>query len=40
MFSASQLALRYLKIVEKSGYSAEKWLRYITRNGKFEVRMV
>jgi AP-2 complex subunit mu-1 len=40
MFSASQLALRYLKIVERSGYTAEKWLRYITRNGKFEVRIV
>jgi AP-2 complex subunit mu-1 len=40
MFSASGLALRYLKIVEKSGYTPEKWLRYVTKNGKFEVRMV
>ena len=40
MFSASGLALRYLKIIEKSGYTPEKWLRYVTKNGKYEVRMV
>ncbi|OHT13914.1 Adaptor complexes medium subunit family protein [Tritrichomonas foetus] len=40
MFSASGLALRYLKVVEKSGYIPEKWLRYVTRAGKYEVRMV
>jgi AP-2 complex subunit mu-1 len=40
MFSASGLALRYLTVVERSGYRPEKWLRYITKSGKFEVRMV
>lgn len=40
MFSASGLALRYLKVVERSGYQADKWLRYVTKAGKFEVRMV
>lgn len=40
MFSASGLALRYLKVVEKSGYIPEKWLRYVTKAGKYEVRMV
>ncbi|OHS95352.1 Adaptor complexes medium subunit family protein [Tritrichomonas foetus] len=40
MFSASGLALRYLKVVEKSGYVPEKWLRYATKAGKYEVRMV
>lgn len=40
MFSASGLALRYLKVVEKSGYVPEKWLRYVTKAGKYEVRMV
>jgi hypothetical protein len=40
MFSASGLALRYLKVVEKSGYVAEKWLRYASKNGKYEVRLV
>jgi AP-2 complex subunit mu-1 len=40
MFSASGLALRYLSVVERSGYQPEKWLRHITKSGKFEVRMV
>ncbi|KAH0785606.1 Adaptor complexes medium subunit family protein [Histomonas meleagridis] len=40
MFSASGLALRYLKVVEKSGYVPQKWLRYTTKAGKYEVRMV
>jgi AP-2 complex subunit mu-1 len=40
MFSASGLALRYLTVVERSGYRPEKWLRYVTKSGKFEVRMV
>jgi AP-2 complex subunit mu-1 len=40
MYSASGLALRYLKVVEKSGYTPEKWLKYVTKAGKFEVRMV
>jgi AP-2 complex subunit mu-1 len=40
MYSASGLALRYLKIVEKSGYVPEKWLKYVTKAGKFEVRMI
>lgn len=40
MFSASGLALRYLKVIEKSGYTPEKWLRYLTKAGKYEVRMV
>ena len=40
MFSASGLSLRYLQVVEKSGYVPEKWLRYSTKAGKYEVRMV
>jgi AP-2 complex subunit mu-1 len=40
MFSASGLVLRYLKVVERTGYKSEKWIRYITKSGKFEVRMV
>jgi hypothetical protein len=40
MFSASGLVLRYLKVVERTGYQSEKWIRYITKSGKFEVRMV
>jgi AP-2 complex subunit mu-1 len=40
MHSASGMALRYLTVVERSGYTPEKWLRYIAKSGKFEVRMV
>lgn len=40
MFSASGLALQYLKIIEKSGYAPEKWLRYATKGGKYEVAMI
>ena len=40
MLSASGLALQYLKVVEKSNYTPEKWIRYLTQAGKYEVRMV
>jgi AP-1 complex subunit mu len=29
----SGIQVRYLKIVEKSGYQALPWVRYITQNG-------
>lgn len=32
-YTASGLQVRYLKIVEKSGYPALPWVRYLTRNG-------
>ena len=28
-----QFQVRYLKIIEKSGYQALPWVRYITQNG-------
>jgi len=31
--------VRYLKIIEKSGYQALPWVRYITQNGDYELRM-
>ena len=40
MFSASGLSMKYIKVVEKSGYTPEKWLRYATKAGKYEVQMV
>ena len=40
MLSASGLALQYLKVVEKSNYVPEKWIRYLTQAGKYEVRMI
>lgn len=32
-FTVSGIQVRYLKVVEKSGYQALPWVRYITRNG-------
>lgn len=32
-YTASGLQVRYLKIVEKSGYPALPWVRYLTQNG-------
>ena len=32
-FYASPFQVRYLKIIEKSGYQALPWVRYITQNG-------
>lgn len=40
MLSASGLALQYLKVVEKSNYTPDKWIRYLTQAGKYEVRMI
>lgn len=38
-FTVSGIQVRYLKIIEKSGYPALPWVRYITKNGKYELRM-
>ena len=32
-FTVSGIQVRYLKIVEKSGYTALPWVRYITQHG-------
>ena len=31
--------VRYLKIIEKSGYQALPWVRYITQNGDYHLRL-
>ena len=38
-FTVSGIQVKYLKISEKSGYNALPWVRYITVNGDYEVRM-
>jgi AP-1 complex subunit mu len=38
-FTVSGLTVRYLRVVEKSGYQAQPWVRYITQNGDYQVRM-
>jgi AP-1 complex subunit mu len=37
-FTMSGIQVRYLKIIEKSGYQALPWVRYITRNGDYQFR--
>jgi len=38
-FTVSGINVRYLKIVERSGYAALPWVRYITQNGDYTIRM-
>ena len=38
-FTVSGVQVRYLKVVEKSGYQALPWVRYITVSGNYEIRM-
>jgi len=38
-FTVSGLQVRYLKIEEKSGYSALPWVRYITQNGEYQIKV-
>ncbi len=38
MFTSSGLSVRYLKVIEKSGYRASKWIKYETRAGTYQIR--
>lgn len=38
-FTTSGIQVRYLKIIEKSGYQALPWVRYITQNGDYQIRV-
>eukprot|EP00299_Pterocystis_sp_00344_P011205 c5182_g1_i1.p1 GENE.c5182_g1_i1~~c5182_g1_i1.p1 ORF type:complete len:453 (-),score=107.96 c5182_g1_i1:121-1404(-) len=38
-FTVSGIQVRYLKIIEKSGYAALPWVRYITQNGDYQIRV-
>ncbi|KAF8368852.1 apm-1 [Pristionchus pacificus] len=37
-YTTSGLQVRYLKIIEKSGYQALPWVRYVTQNGDYQMR--
>ena len=37
-YTVSGLQVRYLKIDEPSGYSGQSWVRYVTRNGDYQIR--
>ncbi|KAJ3289052.1 AP-1 complex subunit mu-1 [Borealophlyctis nickersoniae] len=38
-FTTSGIQVRYLKVVDKSGYQAFPWVRYITQNGDYFLRL-
>ncbi|KAI9341781.1 Mu homology domain-containing protein [Zopfochytrium polystomum] len=38
-FTTSGIQVRYLKVVDKSGYQSFPWVRYITQNGDYALRM-
>jgi AP-1 complex subunit mu len=38
-YTVSGIQVRYLKVVEKSGYQAFPWVRYITKHGDYQLRM-
>ncbi|GAB2223712.1 hypothetical protein Droror1_Dr00004452 [Drosera rotundifolia] len=38
-FTVSGIQVRHLKVIEKSGYMALPWVRYITRAGQYEIRL-
>lgn len=39
-FTVSGIQVRYLKIMEKSGYQAFPYVKYVTKNGEYQIRMV
>ncbi|CAD7702756.1 unnamed protein product [Ostreobium quekettii] len=39
-YTVSGIQVRYLKVIEKSGYQALPWVRYITVAGNYEIRMI
>jgi len=38
MFTASQLKVMFLKVTDKSGYTTNKWVRYVTSAGTYQCR--
>jgi AP-1 complex subunit mu len=38
-FTLSGIQVRYLKVVDKTGYQSFPWVRYITQNGDYLFRM-
>ena len=35
MFTASELRVRFLRVIEKSNYKPIKWIGYITKAGQY-----
>mmetsp|Transcript_13449 Transcript_13449/g.39155 ORF Transcript_13449/g.39155 Transcript_13449/m.39155 type:complete len:434 (-) Transcript_13449:462-1763(-) len=39
MFTASGVYVRYLRVYDKSGYHPNRWVRYMTRAGEYQIRI-
>ncbi|KYQ92704.1 clathrin-adaptor medium chain AP-2 [Tieghemostelium lacteum] len=39
MFTASGFHVTFLKVIEKSNYTPIKWVRYLTKNGNYQMRI-
>ena len=39
MYTSSGVVVAFLKVVEKSGYKAHKWIRYLTKSGGYTNRL-
>ena len=39
-FTVSGFQVRFMKIVDKSGYEAVPWVRYFTKNGEYNIRII
>ena len=38
-FTVSGIQVRYLKITEATGYQAYPYVKYVTKNGEYQIRM-
>lgn len=39
MFTASGLRVRFLRVIERHNYKPVKWIRYVTKAGKYQHRI-
>ena len=39
MFTASGVHVRFLRVYDKSGYITNRWVRYITKAGGYQIRI-
>jgi AP-2 complex subunit mu-1 len=39
MYSSSGVAVRFLKVYEKSSYDTAKWVRYLSKAGEYQIRI-
>mmetsp|Transcript_12306 Transcript_12306/g.28494 ORF Transcript_12306/g.28494 Transcript_12306/m.28494 type:complete len:364 (-) Transcript_12306:98-1189(-) len=39
MFTASGVHVRFLRVYDKSGYHTQRWVRYITKAGTYQIRI-